>query len=275
MARVELDRDIRYIDGHGNLLRSRTQYTLSKVLTYFGHNYEYDVKVNLRDNTYVTVDFKVQDRYIEVIDSEADIEKFKNIQSNIPDLKIIAFGHSKFAARTNELESLFFFNFGGAQIGSIFIEDPSLAFDYAHILPLVEKCSILHGHTSTVMVEIIGDMKNNLIIDFGEAKRIIKDTLGKIDHKFFISKKYLQHEDDLHYYIAFEGPKGYFDLQLPKMTTFLLQGEATVETLSTEIIKLLAPKMPSNVQALGVYVYEGVNKGSHIIAEVKKGLDNE
>jgi 6-pyruvoyltetrahydropterin/6-carboxytetrahydropterin synthase len=70
--------------------------------------------------------------------------------------------------------------------------------------------------------------------------------------------------------VAFEGPKGYFDLQVPKMTTYLLRGEATVETLSTEIIRLLAPKMPSNVQALGVYVYEGMNKGSHIIAEVGK-----
>jgi 6-pyruvoyltetrahydropterin/6-carboxytetrahydropterin synthase len=53
------------------------------------------------------------------------------------------------------------------------------------------------------------------------------------------------------------------------LTTFLLSGEATVENLSTEIIKLLAPKMPPNVEALGVYVYEGVNKGAHIIAEIK------
>jgi 6-pyruvoyltetrahydropterin/6-carboxytetrahydropterin synthase len=48
----------------------------------------------------------------------------------------------------------------------------------------------------------------------------------------------------------------------------LLSGEATVETLSTEIIKLLAPRMPSNVEALGVYIYEGVNKGAHMIAEI-------
>src|SRR5918912_2571997 len=270
MARVELDRDIRYFDGHGNLLRSRTQYTLSKVLSYLGHNYEYDVKVNLRDNTYVTVDFKVGDQYIEIIDSEADIEKFKNIQTGNPDLKIIAFGHSKFAGRTAELESLFFFNFGEAQIGSIFIEDPSLAFDYAHILPLVEKCSILHGHTSTIMVEIIGEMKDNLVIDLGEAKRIIKDTLSTIDHKFFISKKYLKKVDDTHYYVSFKGPRGNFNLQLPKSTTYMLSGEATVENLSSEIIRLLAPKMPPNVHALGVYIYEGVNKGAHIIAGVKK-----
>ena len=268
MERFELDRDIRYIDGHGNLLRSRTEHAVSKLLSFLGHEYEHDVKLHLRDGDYITVDFKVGDLYIEIVDSEADIDKFKNIQSTVPDLKIIAFGHSRFAGRANELESLFFFNFGDTQTGSIFIEDPSLAFDYAHILPLVEKCSILHGHTSTIMVEIIGEMKDNLVIDFGEAKRIIKDTLSTIDHKFFISKKYLKKEDDTHYYVAFEGPKGYFDLQLPKMTTFLLRGEATVETLSTEIIKLLAPKMPSNVQALGVYVYEGVNKGSHIISEI-------
>ncbi len=268
MERFELDRDIRYIDGHGNLLRSRTEHAVSKLLSFLGHEYEHDVKLHLGDGDYITVDFKVGDLYIEIIDSEADIDKFKNIQSTVPDLKIIAFGHSRFAGRANELESLFFFNFGDTQTGSIFIEDPSLAFDYAHILPLVEKCSILHGHTSTIMVEIIGEMKDNLVIDFGEAKRIIKDTLNIIDHKFFISKKYLKKEDDTHYYVAFEGPKGYFDLQLPKMTTFLLRGEATVETLSTEIIKLLAPKMPSNVQALGVYVYEGVNKGSHIISEI-------
>jgi 6-pyruvoyltetrahydropterin/6-carboxytetrahydropterin synthase len=78
----------------------------------------------------------------------------------------------------------------------------------------------------------------------------------------------MQKEDDFHYFVSFQGPHGYFNLQLPKHTTFLLSGEATVETLSTEIIKLLAPKMPSNVEALGVYIYEGVNKGAHMIAEI-------
>jgi 6-pyruvoyltetrahydropterin/6-carboxytetrahydropterin synthase len=190
----------------------------------------------------------------------------------MPSLDIIAIGHSKFASKVEEMDSVFLYDEPQkAQTGSIFIEDPSLAFDYAHILPLVEKCSVLHGHTSTVMVEIIGTMKNNLVIDFGDAKRVIKDALNAIDHKFFINKKYLQKEDDLHYYVAFDGPRGYFSLQLPKMTTYMMSGEATVENLSTEIIKLLAPRMPANVEALGVYIYEGVNKGAHIIAGVNKG----
>ena len=181
----------------------------------------------------------------------------------------MAIGHPKFAARVKELEEIVFYN-NTPQTGSIFLEDPSFSFDYAHILPLVEKCSILHGHTSSVMVDLVGQMKNNLLVDFGEAKKIIKEVIGVFDHKFFINKKYLQSEDETHYKIAFDGPKGTFDLQVPKYTTYLLEGEATVENLSTEIIKLLSPKLPENVEAVGVYIYEGYNKGSHIISNIVK-----
>jgi 6-pyruvoyltetrahydropterin/6-carboxytetrahydropterin synthase len=269
--KVVVDSDLCYIDSKGNLLRTRSEFSVSKMLSFLGQDYKYDVRVKLPNGKPLKIDFQVGKRYIEVVDSEADAAKFKQIREQLPDLDIIAVGHSKYASKINEMDSLFFYDSADhIQTGSIFIEDPSLAFDYAHILPLVEKCSMLHGHTSTVMVEIIGSMKNNLVIDFGEARRIIKETLNTIDHKFFINKKYLQREDDSHYYVAFEGPKGYFSLQLPKMTTYILSGEATVENLSSEIIRLLAPKMPPNVQALGVYIYEGVNKGAHIIAGVKK-----
>ena len=268
---IVLNSDRKYIDG-GNLLRSRSELSVAKILSFFNEGYEYDVDVKMPNGKYVKVDFKTQgNKYIEVIESEEDTTKFKTIREKLPTLDIIAVGNSKYVSRITEIDSLFFFNSGDhLQTGSIFIEDPALAFDYAHILPLVEKCSVLHGHTSTVMVEIIGTMKNNMVFDFGDAKRIIKETLNAIDHKFFINKKYLQREDDLHYYVAFEGPKGYFSLQLPKSTTYMLSGEATVEKLSSEIIKLLAPKMPHNIEALGVYIYEGINKGAHIIAGVNK-----
>src|SRR5919108_6511939 len=270
MKGIVTDSDLRYIDQRGNLLRNRAELSTSNILSFLGHNYEYNVRVDLNESDFVYVDFKIDDKYIEVIDSESDIEKFKTLKSNLPELRILGVGHSNFVAKMSELNSFFSFGSLSNQVGSIFIEDPSLAFDYAHILPLVEKCSILHGHTSTVMVEIIGNMKDNLVMDFGQAKRIIKDTLNILDHKFFINKKYVQKEDNLHYYIVFEGPQGYFSLQLPKLTTYLLPGEATVENLSSEIIKLLTPKVPPNVEALGVYVYEGGNKGAHIIAKIKK-----
>jgi 6-pyruvoyltetrahydropterin/6-carboxytetrahydropterin synthase len=270
MKKVVLDRDIRYFDNNGILLRHRTEFSLSKLLSFLGISYEYDAELYFKDGATTKIDFKIGNSYIEIVDSKADLDKFMLIKQELPDVNLIALGHSKYGAKVDELNSLFFFGSNNSQhIGSIFIEDPSLAFDYAHILPTVEKCSVLHGHTATIMVEIIGMMTNNLVIDFSEARTIIKETLKVIDHKFFINKKYLQKEDDVYYFISFDGPHGYFNLQLPKLTTFLLSGEATVETLSLEIIKLLAPKMPPNIEALGVYIYEGVNKGAHMIAEIK------
>ncbi|WP_075055568.1 6-pyruvoyl trahydropterin synthase family protein [Nitrososphaera viennensis] len=270
--RVVLNSDLRYLDSKGNLMRTRAELSVARMLDFLGHDYKYDQAVTLPDGAVVRVDFVTgSGRHIEVVDSEADAAKFRKIKEEMPALDIVAIGHSKYSSKVDEIDSMFFYDESErTQTGSIFIEDPSLAFDYAHILPLVEKCSVLHGHTSTVMVEIIGSMKNNLVVDFGEAKRIIKDTINMIDHKFFINKKYLEKEDDTHYYVSFQGPRGYFNLQLPKMTTWLMPGEATVENLSTEIIRLLAPRMPPNVEALGVYIYEGVNKGAHIIAGVKK-----
>lgn len=265
-----LDSDFRYIDKKGNLLRSRTELSIAEMLSFLGMEYEYNHTVTLKSGKKVQVDFKTEKGLIEVIDEESDIAKYKELKQEDPDAKIIAMGHPKLAAQLKELDDIVLYKTRDVQTGSIFIEDPSFAFDYAHILPLVEKCSILHGHTSSVMVELVGEMKNNLLVDFGEAKRIIKEVISVLDHKFFINRRYLVKEDQLHYNIAFDGPKGKFDLQMPKNTTYLLEGEATVENLSTEIIKLLVPKMPKNIEAVGVYIYEGYNKGAHIISQISR-----
>ena len=264
-----LDSDFRYIDKKGNLMKTRTELSIAQMLSFLEQDYEYNFELKINGKS-VKVDFKTDNGLIEVIDGEEDIKKYKDIKELSPETKIMAIGHPKYSAQISELEEIIFYDKKSPQTGSIFIEDPAFAFDYAHILPLVEKCSILHGHTSSVMVELVGQMKNNLLIDFGEAKQIIKNVLGAFDHKFFINRKYLKKEDDSHYQITFEGPKGMFDLQVPKNTTYLLEGEATVENLSTELIKLLAPKLPSNVEAVGVYIYEGNNKGAHIISKLDK-----
>ena len=265
-----LDSDFRYIDRKGNLLRSRTELSIAEMLTFLEIEYQYGYDITLKNGKIINVDFKTEKGFIEVIDEEKDIAKYKELKHELVDIKIIAIGHPKYVAQLRELEDIVLYKTKEVQTGSIFIEDPSFAFDYAHILPLVEKCSILHGHTSSVMVELVGEMKNNLLIDFGEAKKIIKEVISILDHKFFINKRYVVNEDDLHYKVAFDGPKGRFDLQVPKNTTYLLEGEATVEKLSTEIIKLLVPKMPKNIEAVGIYIYEGYNKGAHIISQISK-----
>ena len=260
-----MDKDLKFIGQNKHLIENRTGYSISKLLDFLKIKYEYNNKFNDSD---LNIDFKIGDKYIKVIEDESDMNEFRTINEKFPLLNLIAIGKSSYLGKINEMDSIFMFDKESKQIGSIFIDDPSLAFDYAHILPLVEKCSIIHGHTSTIMVEIIGEMKNNLVIDFSEAKKIIKEALYQIDHKFFINKKYLKKEEGDHYFIEFDGPKGYFDLKVPKYTTYLLDGEATVENLSTEIIAMLSNKMPSNVQALGVYIYEGVNKGAHILSYI-------
>ena len=262
-----VDSDFRYLDKKNNLMRSRTELSIAQMLSFLNQEYQYDVVIDAESE--IKVDFKTKDGLIEVIDSDEDIAKYKTIKEKFPDQKIMAIGHPQYAAQIKELEEIVFYD-KAPQTGSIFLEDPSFAFDYAHILPLVEKCSILHGHTSSIMVELVGQMKNNLLVDFGEAKKIIKEAMNTFDHKFFINEKYLQSEDDTHYRIGFEGPKGMFDLQVPKHTTYLLKGEATVENLATELIKILSPMLPANVEAVGVYIYEGYNKGSHIISNIAR-----
>ena len=264
-----LDSDFKYIDKKGNLLRTRTELTIAQMLTFLEEEYQYDHKLTLKNGQEVTIDFKTKKGLIEVIDNDDDIEKYRQIKEDFPQDKVMAIGHAKYVAQIKELQDIVFYE-KSPQTGSIFLEDASFSFDYAHILPLVEKCSILHGHTSSVMVELVGQMKNNLLLDFGVAKKLIKEVVNVFDHKFFINEKYLKSEDDSHYVISFDGPKGKFELQVPKDTTYLLKGEATVENLSSEIIKILVPKMPSNVEAVGVYIYEGYNKGSHIISNISR-----
>ena len=263
-----LDSDFRYIDKKGNLLRSRTELSIAEMLSFLGLEYEYNHPVTFPGGKTIHVDFKTERGLIEIIEDDKDIKKYKELKDKDMETSIIAIGHPQIAAQIKELDDIVLYKTKDVQTGSIFIEDPSFAFDYAHILPLVEKCSILHGHNSSVMVELVGEMKNNLLVDFGEAKKIIREVISVLDHKFFINKKYLARQDGLHYNIAFNGPKGKFDLQVPKDTTYLLEGEATVENLSTEIIKLLVPKMPKNIEAVGVYIYEGYNKGAHMISKI-------
>src|SRR5205085_9791838 len=47
--RVVLDSDLRYLDGKGVLLRTRTELTVARILSFLGRRYEYDSVVSLKD----------------------------------------------------------------------------------------------------------------------------------------------------------------------------------------------------------------------------------
>jgi len=151
---------------------------------------------------------------------------------------------------------------------TIFLDDPSFNFDYAHILPKTEKCSVMHGHTSSVLVEVVGRPIDGMVVDFGVAKPIVREAVSSLDHKLFINEKYVTQMDTKSVTLKFETMHGEFAIKAPRGTTVLMKGEATVENLAREVLSRIAPRMPKNVTAVGVYVYEGLNKGSHILATI-------
>ena len=156
-----------------------------------------------------------------------------------------------------------------SRVQTIFLDDPSFNFDYAHILPKTEKCSVMHGHTSSALVEILGSPVDGMVVDFNEAKPIIRRAISDFDHKLFISERYVTGRTSTHVDLSFSTVHGDFSLHVPKETTVLIEGEATVENLAQELLRRIAPNMPGNVQAVGVYVYEGLNKGTHLLARVQ------
>ena len=154
------------------------------------------------------------------------------------------------------------------RLQTIFLDDPSFNFDYAHILPKTEKCSVMHGHTSSALVEIVGSPVDGMVVDFNDAKPLIKKAIADLDHKLFISERYVTGRTATHVDLSFSTVHGDFSLHVPKETTVLLEGEATVENLAQELLRRIAPNMPENVEAVGVYVYEGLNKGTHLLARL-------
>ena len=155
---------------------------------------------------------------------------------------------------------------GGVQ--TIFLDDPSFNFDYAHILPRTQKCSVMHGHTSSVLVEVVGRPIDGMVVDFGVAKQVVREAVRGLDHKLFINEKYVTAMDPKNVSLMFQTVHGGFAIRAPRETTVLMEGEATVENLAKEVLGRVAPKMPKNVTAVGVYVYEGLNKGSHVLAKL-------
>ncbi len=155
---------------------------------------------------------------------------------------------------------------GGLQ--TIFLDDPSFNFDYAHILPKTQKCSVMHGHTSSVLIEVIGRPVDGMVVDFGVAKPIVKEAVRSLDHKLFINEKYVTQMGKRSVTLRFETVHGEFAIKAPRATTVMMKGEATVENLAKEVLARVASRMPENVTAVGVYVYEGLNKGSHILARL-------
>jgi len=251
-----------YLSG-GSTKGSSTQQLVKDLLDSFGISYKESVKVP--GDAALTADFLVNGVWVFVERSLGDRERKALLAAKRKCVVIQreAFRSDRFdhGIRILGLEES-----GDRQ--TIFLDDPSFNFDYAHILPKTEKCSVMHGHTSSVLVEVVGRPIEGMVVDFGAAKQIVRDAIRGLDHKLFINEKYVTAMGKNSVTLEFETVHGEFAIRAPRGTTVMMKGEATVENLAREVLSRIAPRMPKNVTAVGVYVYEGLNKGSHILAKL-------
>ncbi len=241
-----------------------THLLVAELLDSLGVEYEEHRRVSSVSTLVADFAFKDTFLFVEKEIPEADLEKMNRSKKCI----VVRTDSARSDMLDHGVRVLQVGSRDDGRLQTIFLDDPSFNFDYAHILPGTQKCSVMHGHTSSALVEIIGRPKDGMVVDFGVAKDIIREAIKSLDHKLFINKKYVKSENKTRVTLAFKTVHGDFAIQAPKGTTVLLRGEATVENLAQEILSRITPKMPGNVTAVGVYVYEGLNKGTHLLAQI-------
>ena len=55
--------------------------------------------------------------------------------------------------------------------------------DCAHFLPDHPKCGTVHGHTYKIELVADGDVRNGMVMDFADMKRILRESLADFDHR--------------------------------------------------------------------------------------------
>jgi 6-pyruvoyltetrahydropterin/6-carboxytetrahydropterin synthase len=255
---------------NGKVYRTSLHLAVSEILDAIGADYKEDVVI---PGLKVKVDFAANGTFI-FVDQKIDDKDVKRIESwkrrKRADNRVVMV--TRGTQRSDDFdEGIRVVDMGSPVSGdeqTIFLDDPTFNFDYAHILPHTQKCSVMHGHTSSALIEIVGHPIDGMVVDFGIAKDIIRAAVRDLDHKLFINDKYVVANDGKSVTLNFTTVHGDFNIRAPRSSTVLLDGEATVENLANELLSRIAPQMPSNVSAVGVYVYEGLNKGTHLLAQV-------
>ena len=241
-----------------------THLLIAELLDSFGVGYRENKRVSPDSSLVADFAFKDTFLFVEKEIPKADLEKLSRSKKYI----IVRTDPARSDMLDHGVRMIQVGSQDDGRLQTIFLDDPSFNFDYAHILPHTQKCSVMHGHTSSALVEIIGRPRDGMVVDFGIAKDIIREAIRSLDHKLFINKKYVKRENETHVTLAFKTVHGDFTIEAPRGTTVLLRGEATVENLAHEVLSRITPKMPGNVTAVGVYVYEGLNKGTHLLAHI-------
>ncbi|HKT22054.1 MAG TPA: 6-carboxytetrahydropterin synthase, partial [Nitrososphaerales archaeon] len=236
-----------YRTSSGNLSTS-THQLVADLLESLGIGFRERVRVPGMED--FVADFQVKDTFV-FVEPRFEVRRLAELRKSKKKVVIIRRDALRSDRFDHGVRVLGLGEEGGLQ--TIFLDDPSFNFDYAHILPKTEKCSVMHGHTTSVLVEVIGRPIDGMVVDFAVAKQAVREAVKALDHKLFINAKYVTAMDPRSVSLKFETVHGEFAIKAPRQTTVLMDGEATVENLAREALGRIAPRMPKNVSAVGVY----------------------
>ncbi len=125
------------------------------------------------------------------------------------------------------------------------------SFDAAHILENhPSKCKNLHGHTYKMFITVSREeLDNNMIIDFGDLKRIVNEVLiDKIDHSFMYNGN--TDKDYVKEIVKVLEDNG--------LKTFKFNTRTTCEEMVQVIFELLDKELKkNNIQLESIKLYEG------------------
>jgi 6-pyruvoyltetrahydropterin/6-carboxytetrahydropterin synthase len=103
-----------------------------------------------------------------------------------------------------------------------------------------------------------------MVVDFGEAKRVVKEVLERFDHKLIAPADAVMGPPDAQgiLEIAFTTRAGPHRLFVPATEVAVIDRDATVEHLSALLAEAILRAMPANVQRVMVRMFEGVGKSA-------------
>jgi 6-pyruvoyltetrahydropterin/6-carboxytetrahydropterin synthase len=145
----------------------------------------------------------------------------------------------------------------------------NLRFSSAHMIPLHESCGGIHGHSYIVDLTVEGERsgKFGFVVDFKQAKSIVRDICSKFDHKVLIPCNSdvieFTHKDGK----SVEFKIGEKEYKLPLEDCCLLELKSTsaedlAEYFAEETFKYLK-ESNNSVSSVQICVNEGIGQGAY------------
>lgn len=147
----------------------------------------------------------------------------------------------------------------------------NLRFSSAHFIPELGKCSRIHGHDYAVSIELEGDVKDGILVDYGDVKKIVRNILEPYDHRVLIptrrTRSVVEVKSD-QVIVEYSGKKMSF---FKDDVCFIDADISSSENLASLIASQLKNELNvyENLKTLSLTVFEGPSQGSSFQVNLK------